>query len=349
WFGVHLILTKADGYTNVPKRTEIILIVVGSIFTLMALTSFFGFIGSITRNRRFVKSYSFMSIFLFIGSLVSAALFLYTLYSEKNITTSCIVNENGAVKIDDCDTHVSTAGKIVATVIVAVEILVHLCESPFLCELWGLLMQAQTSWWSSGGTSSSSRTSPTSGRARTSSPRPTSTRASCSPKRPTRTATPPTPMARHERVSFYSRPSACALQADGLEDCRTAGRGAVCYAPAVHTRAHPARRHALPHALFILLLAVALTYPLDFRTERKTPGTCSRLWLRLRFRVVTREGKWPEGESAEETGCARDVLGSRRSRHSEDMHWVCTHRVRWCTWRRIRRHRERSTAEIVVS
>ncbi|KAH9925831.1 uncharacterized protein B0H18DRAFT_1008608 [Fomitopsis serialis] len=126
WFGVHLILTKADGYTNVPKRTEIILIVVGSIFTLMALTSFFGFIGSITRNRRFVKSYSFMSIFLFIGSLVSAALFLYTLYSEKNITTSCIVNENGAVKIDDCDTHVSTAGKIVATVIVAVEILVHL-------------------------------------------------------------------------------------------------------------------------------------------------------------------------------------------------------------------------------
>lgn len=38
-----VILTKQDGYTNVPKRTEIILIVVGAITTLTALTSFFGY------------------------------------------------------------------------------------------------------------------------------------------------------------------------------------------------------------------------------------------------------------------------------------------------------------------
>ena len=38
-----MILTKQDGYTNVPKRSEIILIVVGAITTLTALTSFFGY------------------------------------------------------------------------------------------------------------------------------------------------------------------------------------------------------------------------------------------------------------------------------------------------------------------
>ncbi|KZT70585.1 hypothetical protein DAEQUDRAFT_764467 [Daedalea quercina L-15889] len=127
WYAVHLVVTKADGYENVPKRSEIILIVVAAISTIMALTSFFGFIGSITRNRRFVKSYSVMSIFLFLGSLVTAGLFLYTVYTEKNVTTSCInTDSNGKVTIDDCDTHLSTAGKIVVTVIVVVEILVHL-------------------------------------------------------------------------------------------------------------------------------------------------------------------------------------------------------------------------------
>ncbi|KAH9829892.1 uncharacterized protein C8Q71DRAFT_393264 [Rhodofomes roseus] len=127
WYAVHLVLTKADGYANVPKRSEIILIVVASIFTLMTLTSFFGFIGSITRNRRFVKSYSAMSIILFIASLVSSGLFLWTLYTEKNITTDCVVsNANNNLSIDQCDTHVSKAGKIIITVVLSVLILVHL-------------------------------------------------------------------------------------------------------------------------------------------------------------------------------------------------------------------------------
>ncbi|EPT04791.1 hypothetical protein FOMPIDRAFT_1021637 [Fomitopsis schrenkii] len=127
WYAVHLILTKQDGYTNVPKRTEIILIVVGAITTLTALTSFFGFIGSITRNRRFVKSYSVMSIVLFIGSLVSAALFLFTVYTEKNITAVCSSTDAaGNVSIDDCTTHLTTAGKVVVTAITALEVLVHL-------------------------------------------------------------------------------------------------------------------------------------------------------------------------------------------------------------------------------
>ena len=39
-----VVATKQDGYTNVPKRSEIILIVVAAITTLRALTSFFGFV-----------------------------------------------------------------------------------------------------------------------------------------------------------------------------------------------------------------------------------------------------------------------------------------------------------------
>ena len=88
------------------------------------------FNGSITRNRRFVKSYSVMSIFLFIGSLVSAALFLFTVYTEKNVTTVCSsTDSHGNISIDDCSTHLNTAGKIVVTIITALEILVHLCAS----------------------------------------------------------------------------------------------------------------------------------------------------------------------------------------------------------------------------
>ena len=69
-----------------------------------------------------------MSIFLFIGSLVSAALFLFTVYTEKNVTTVCSsTDSSGNISFDDCDTHLNTAGKIVVTVITALEILVHLC------------------------------------------------------------------------------------------------------------------------------------------------------------------------------------------------------------------------------
>ena len=41
-----VVVTKQDGYTNVPKRSEIILIVVGAVTTLRALTSLFGYASS---------------------------------------------------------------------------------------------------------------------------------------------------------------------------------------------------------------------------------------------------------------------------------------------------------------
>ncbi|KAH9829908.1 uncharacterized protein C8Q71DRAFT_394240 [Rhodofomes roseus] len=97
------------------------------------------FIGSITRNRRFVKSYSAMSIVLFTASLVSSGLFLWTLYTEKNLTTDCVVsNANNNITIDQCDTHVSKAGKIIITVVLSVLILVHLCESHYRARFAGI-------------------------------------------------------------------------------------------------------------------------------------------------------------------------------------------------------------------
>jgi len=127
WFVVHEIVIKAPNYTNVQKETEIIIIVLSSLFTLIALASLFGFIGSISRNRRFVEFYSFMSWLVFFASCASAGLSLYTIYTKKNITGDCIDQDsNGNVTLDNCTTHVSTAVKIVATVLVVFLVSIHL-------------------------------------------------------------------------------------------------------------------------------------------------------------------------------------------------------------------------------
>lgn len=69
-----------------------------------------------------------MSVFLFVGSLVSAGLFLYTVYTEKDITTACSSTDtSGTTTLDTCTTHLTTADKVVVTAITALEILVHLC------------------------------------------------------------------------------------------------------------------------------------------------------------------------------------------------------------------------------
>ncbi|PCH38990.1 hypothetical protein WOLCODRAFT_141041 [Wolfiporia cocos MD-104 SS10] len=127
WFIVHQIDIKAANYTNYTKENKIIIIVLAVIFTIMALASFFGFIGSITANRRFVKAYSTMSWILFLLSLASAGLFLYQIYTQKNITEDCIDKDgNGNITVDKCTTHVSTGVKIAATIIVIAEVFTHL-------------------------------------------------------------------------------------------------------------------------------------------------------------------------------------------------------------------------------
>ncbi|KAH9849334.1 hypothetical protein C2E23DRAFT_387072 [Lenzites betulinus] len=74
-------------------------VIVGSlIFTFIALISFFGFIGSIVRNRRMVKAYSFLTIIAFLLGSAAAGFLLYLVYSNKPFcltvegTKECVAN-----------------------------------------------------------------------------------------------------------------------------------------------------------------------------------------------------------------------------------------------------------------
>ncbi|OSD08033.1 hypothetical protein PYCCODRAFT_1430221 [Trametes coccinea BRFM310] len=96
-------------------------IIVGSvIFTFIALVSFFGFIGSIVRNRRMVKAYSVLTIFNFLLGSLAAGFLLYAAWSHKAFcvtidgTQSCTNN------------HLSVGQKIGFTIGVIVQWLIQL-------------------------------------------------------------------------------------------------------------------------------------------------------------------------------------------------------------------------------
>ncbi|EJF63700.1 hypothetical protein DICSQDRAFT_178972 [Dichomitus squalens LYAD-421 SS1] len=96
------------------------IIVGGLIFTLIALMSFFGFVGSIIRNRRMVKAYSFMTIFIFILGTVAAGFTLFATYNHKPI---CVTINNEQVCTQS---HLSLGQKIGYTVYVVIEWLIEL-------------------------------------------------------------------------------------------------------------------------------------------------------------------------------------------------------------------------------
>ena len=84
------------------------------------------FIGSIVRNRRMVKAYSYMTILIFILGSVATGFSLYLTWSERSFCTT----------IDGTRTclesHLSTGSKIGFTVGAIVQWLIDLCEYPFL-------------------------------------------------------------------------------------------------------------------------------------------------------------------------------------------------------------------------
>ncbi|KAI0826588.1 hypothetical protein BC628DRAFT_1319932 [Trametes gibbosa] len=86
-------------------------VIVGSlIFTFVSLVAFFGFVGSIVRNRRMVKAYSFLTVITFLlGSLASGFL-LYTVYSHKPF---CVTIDS----VEHCtNNHLNLGQKIGITV-----------------------------------------------------------------------------------------------------------------------------------------------------------------------------------------------------------------------------------------
>ncbi|RPD65501.1 hypothetical protein L226DRAFT_530917 [Lentinus tigrinus ALCF2SS1-7] len=101
WFIVYLIntnqLDKAE--TNLSDDQKKVFedfvhkykwgfIVAALIFTFICLMSFFGFIGSIVRNRRMVKAYSYMTILIFVLGSVATGFVLYLTWSERSFCTT---------------------------------------------------------------------------------------------------------------------------------------------------------------------------------------------------------------------------------------------------------------------
>lgn len=130
-------------------------IVVGVLFTIVALISLFGygvrwpfcsaprksdtspdmrrFIGSISRNRRFVKAYSALMWLVFFISLAASGLFLYVIYSGKALLRDCSTTDTqGNTTTEQCDLHPSVWMKVVVTVAVFCHLMLHLCASSSL-------------------------------------------------------------------------------------------------------------------------------------------------------------------------------------------------------------------------
>ncbi|KAI0682244.1 hypothetical protein C8Q76DRAFT_763642 [Earliella scabrosa] len=92
----------------------------GALFTVVALFSFFGFVGSIIRNRRMVKAYSIMTIISFILGTAAAGFSLYLTFSNK---TFCVDINN----VETCVSNkLGTGQKVGFTVAVLIQWLIEL-------------------------------------------------------------------------------------------------------------------------------------------------------------------------------------------------------------------------------
>ncbi|KAI0946555.1 hypothetical protein AcW1_009989 [Taiwanofungus camphoratus] len=133
WYLTYEVDHHAQNYTNVTEDGKIMVIVVGVLFTIVALISLFGFIGSISRNRRFVKAYSALMWLVFFISLAASGLFLYVIYSGKALLRDCSTTDTqGNTTTEQCDLHPSVWMKVVVTVAVFCHLMLHLCASSSL-------------------------------------------------------------------------------------------------------------------------------------------------------------------------------------------------------------------------
>jgi len=99
--------------------------IAAGIYTLVAVISLLGFIGSIFRSRRLVKIFSATVWIIVILSAIANAIFYYFVYSGKQFFNGCeIPDGNGGQK--DCRIVLNTWQKIVYTIVSIVVLFVHL-------------------------------------------------------------------------------------------------------------------------------------------------------------------------------------------------------------------------------
>ncbi|THH26727.1 hypothetical protein EUX98_g7466 [Antrodiella citrinella] len=112
-------------FGNINNKGKIAFIVAGSIFTLVALISLFGFVGAIARKRRFVKAYSYLTWVTFLISCAASGFWLYALFSGKNIFNGCEITDLDGT-VHECSLNVPTWEKAVGAAVTAVFLIIEL-------------------------------------------------------------------------------------------------------------------------------------------------------------------------------------------------------------------------------
>jgi len=128
WF-VHAIDTRPDllndSQVKITSGARIGIIVAGVIFAIIAIISLFGFVGSVIRNRRMVKTYSVLVWLCFLFSLALTGFTFYLVFSKSSLLR-CYDKD---LKETACNSVLTTGKKagFVISNVVALFIQLYIC------------------------------------------------------------------------------------------------------------------------------------------------------------------------------------------------------------------------------
>lgn len=129
WFTVYEIQSKKVvnnvDFGDINTKGKVVIIVAGVLSTIVCLTSLFGFIGSVVRNRRMVNAYSTMVWIIYLLECAAVGTFLYFVFSGRTFMKSCTVQDDAGV-IQDCKFTLKTWQKVVYTIVAIVALFVQL-------------------------------------------------------------------------------------------------------------------------------------------------------------------------------------------------------------------------------
>jgi cytochrome c biogenesis protein CcdA len=123
---VHTVDTRPDllndSKIKITSGARIGLIVAGVVLAIIALISLFGFIGSVIRNRRMVKTYSILVWLGFLSSLALTAFAFYLVFSKSTLIECYDSNDNEV----PCSSVFNTGRKVGFVVSNVIGLLFHL-------------------------------------------------------------------------------------------------------------------------------------------------------------------------------------------------------------------------------
>jgi len=111
--------------SKIGTNGKIAFIVAGSVMTIIALISLFGFIGAIARKRRFVKAYAGLAWLVFVINCVAAGFYFYAIFSGKNLFPGCEFKDQNNV-VHECTISLPLWKKAISVALAIVELFVSL-------------------------------------------------------------------------------------------------------------------------------------------------------------------------------------------------------------------------------